>query len=86
MEAQDVFRSFLAGEVQAFSDCQDTQEWLRTFWQELWSPSGFQLKQSDDYLYSDHASTILTDCKSLYDAFAKIETSGLQLNERRSAI
>ena len=81
-----VTRDSLAGEVQAFSDCQDTQEWLRTFWQERWSPNGIQLKQSGDSLYSDHASTILTDCKSLYDALAKIETSGLQLTERRAAI
>lgn len=81
-----VTRSSLAGEVQAFSDCQDIQEWLRTFWQELWGPTGIQLKQSDNYFYSDHASTILTDCKSLYDALAKIETSGLQLTERRPAI
>lgn len=44
------------------------------------------LKKSDDYLVSDHLSTILTDCKSLYDALAKVETSGLQLTEKRSAI
>ena len=70
-----VTRSSLAGEVQAFSDCQDTQEWLRVFWQELWSPEGIVLKKSDDCLLNDHLSTILTDCKSLYDALAKVETA-----------
>lgn len=78
-------RSSLAGEAQAFSDCQDTQEWPRAFWQELWSPSGIELKKSDDYLQSDHVPTILTDCKSLYDALAKVETSGLLLTGKRSA-
>ena len=70
-----VTRSSLAGEVQAFSDCQDTQEWFRAFWQELWSPAGVVLKNSDDYLLTDNVATILTDCKSLYDAFAKVETT-----------
>ena len=50
------------------------------------SPEGIQLKKADDYLQSDQLSTILTDCKSLYDALANVETSGLQLTERRSAI
>ena len=31
-------------------------------------------------------SYLLTDCKSLYDALTRIESSGLQLSEKRTAI
>ena len=52
----------------------------------IWSTKGIQLKKADDYLQLDQLSTILADCKSLYDALATVETSGLQLTERLSAI
>ena len=81
-----ITKSSLAGEVQAFSEAQDRQEWLRAFWLEIFSFKGLNLKHIDDELIKDTPSTLITDCKSLFDALAKVESSGFQLTEQRSAL
>ena len=54
----------LAGEAQAFSEAQDRQEWLRSFWPEIFSYSGLDLKHVDSQLLADNPSIPITDCKS----------------------
>ena len=41
----------IAGEVQAFSEAQDRQAWLRSFWLEISSCSGLNLKHGDESLF-----------------------------------
>ena len=77
--------SSLAGEVQAFSEAQDRQEWPRSFWLEIFSYSGLNVKHVGESLLADSTSTLVTDCKSLFDALANVESSGFQLTEQRSA-
>ena len=50
------------------------------------SYSGLNLKHVDSHLLADTPSTLITDCKSLFDGLAKVEPSGLQLTEQRSAL
>ena len=65
---------------------QDRQIWLRSLWLEIFSYSGLNLKHIGDVLVQDTPSTLITDCKSLCGALAKVESSGLQLTEQRSAL
>ena len=81
-----ITKSSLAGEVQAFSEAQDRQEWLRSLWLEICSCSGLNLEHVDGALLADTTSMRITDCKSLIDALAKVEPSRLQLTEQRSAL
>ena len=43
-------------------------------------------RASTEELFDTVESYLLTDCKSLYDALTRIESSGLQLSPGRTAI
>ena len=55
------------------------------FVQALKDPAGVDLKQVDDVLASS-PGFLVADCKCLYDALGRIDTSGLSLSEKLTSI
>ena len=54
-------------------------------WLEILYPRSFDLEDIPGMLRVLD-SYMLTDCKSLYDALVRVESSGLQLTEKRTAV
>jgi hypothetical protein len=81
-----VCRSSLSAESQALTDALDLQEFARVFKLELESAEGLDLRKSDIHVSKSTRACVVLDCKSLYDALARVESCGLNLAEKRTAI
>ena len=78
-------RSSLACEAQSTCDAVDELELMLVLWHEV--VDGLSMaREGTDSLLNYAESYLLTDCKSLYDALTRVESSGLQLKEKRTAI
>ena len=64
-------RSSLSAECQAFSEAQDQVEYVKLFFQEMMSEQPLNLKQYSDFIHDGMKMTMVTDCKSLYDAIER---------------
>ena len=80
-----VARSSTSAEVQMLSGATDTHEFLKQMALEWFNPDEILLKDADAAMRS-MPSVMILDSKNLYDAMARIETSGLHLEEKRTAI
>ena len=78
-----VCRSSLSAECQAMAESLDMQNYLRTCWEILVgraSPS--QRIDQGDILAKSPASCLIADCKGLFDAVNRSQSSGLGLAEK----
>ena len=76
-------RSSMAAEAQASAAAVDELEWCKVFWSTMINP--MLPIETEQTLRVSGLSYVLTDAKSLFDA-SKSVTSGMHLNERRTAI
>jgi hypothetical protein len=82
---QRVARSSTSAEVQGFGNALDSHEFAKLLAIELESSSVLDLRNVDQYLQQRQTS-VVCDAKNIYDALERIETSGLQLEEKRTAV
>ena len=73
----------MAAEAQASAAAVDELEWCKVFWSTMINP--MLPIEAEQTLRCSGLSFVLTDAKSLFDA-SKSVTSGMHLNERRTAI
>ncbi|CAL1141395.1 unnamed protein product, partial [Cladocopium goreaui] len=80
-----VARSSTSAEVQMASNTTDNHEFLKQVILEWFNKEKFEPHQVDAAM-RQIPSVLILDCKNLYDAMCRIQSSGLQLEERRTAI
>lgn len=80
-----VCRSSTAAEIQMASTAVDAHEFLKQLFLDLFNEKSLSLNILDECL-QQMKSVIVTDSKNMYDSVMKIESSGLQLEERRLAV
>ena len=80
-----IARSSTSAEVQMASHTTDVHEFLKQLLIE-WQNKDPVLLHDPDFCMRQFPSVLILDCKNLYDAMSRIETSGLQLEEKRTAI
>lgn len=80
-----VCRSSTAAEIQMASTAVDGHEFLKQLFLDLLNEKNIPLHLLDDCL-QQMPSIIVTDSKNMYDSVMKVESSGLQLEERRLAV
>ena len=80
-----VCRSSTAAEIQTGSHAVDSHEFTKQMFFEWHNKHVIDYKHMDETL-NRASSIIVTDSKNLYDSVSRIETSGLQLEERRLAL
>jgi len=82
-----VARSSLSAEVQAFAEALDALEFLKLVLAEALSVKPLDLRRdADNAVATVCPSVLVTDCKSLYDAVERSQSTGLNLAERRTSI
>ena len=80
-----VCRSSTAAEIQMASTAIDSHEFLKQFMLDMFNEKVISVKHMDKAL-KQIPSVIVTDSKNMYDSVMRIESSGLQLEERRLAV
>lgn len=80
-----VARSSTSAEAQMTANTLDFHEFAKLAWIDLDTPSTLSLKHADDYL-SKHDSAMVCDARNIFDGVVKVETSGLHMEEKRTAI
>lgn len=80
-----IARSSTSAEVQMASNATDNHEFLKQLLLDWFNPFTIPVNMMDDCM-KKIPSVLLLDCKNLYDAMSRIQTSGLQLEEKRTAI
>ena len=80
-----VCRSSTAAEIQTGSHATDAHEFTKQTLMEWFNETPLKVNCMDETL-SQVSSVLVTDSKNLYDSANRIETSGLQLEERRLAL
>ena len=80
-----VARSSTSAEAQMSANALDQHEFAKLFMLEMQSPGPLDLRKADEIL-SGVPSCLVCDAKNIYDGIMKIESSGLQMEERRTAI
>ena len=80
-----VCRSSTAAEIQTGSNASDVHEFTKHILLELFNQHPISPRDIDQAA-SLFTSIVVTDSKNLYDSVNRIETSGLQLEERRLAL
>jgi hypothetical protein len=79
-----VARSSTSAEVQQFGNSVDVHEFVKMMYLSLEIPD-LDLRSVDQTLCLQN-SAVISDSKNAYDALKRIETSGLQMEEKRTAI
>lgn len=79
-----VCRSSTAAEIQTASCAIDHHEFLKQMFLEIMNEETIPVNHMDECL-SSFESLIVTDSKNMYDSIVRIESSGLQLEEKRLA-
>ena len=80
-----IARSSTSAEVQMSGNALDQHEFTKLFVHVLRSAEHVDLRNPDKILHSTE-SCLISDSKNVYDGLEKIRTSGLQMEERRTAI
>ena len=80
-----ICRSSTAAEVQTGGHAVDSHEFMKQIVLEWMNPFPIPVREMDTALAS-MPSVLVTDSKNLYDSVVRIESSGLQLEERRLAL
>ena len=80
-----VARSSTSAEAQMFGNGVDTHEFLKLAVHDMCHTTKLDLRDPDKYL-QELESYVVSDSKNVYDAIAKVETSGLHMEEKRTAI
>ena len=80
-----VARSSTSAEVQMTGNALDNHEFVKLGWYNMLKPKDIDLRQSDTYL-KEIPSCLVCDAKNIFDGIVKVETSGLHMEERRTAI
>ena len=80
-----VCRSSTAAEIQTGSHSMDAHEFTKQMLVEWYNPETIPLKETEKAL-RQVPSIVVTDSKNLYDSVTRVETSGLQLEEKRLAL
>lgn len=80
-----VARSSTSAEVQMTANALDIHEFSKLSLFDMLSGEHVDLKQTDSYL-QQNPSCLICDAKNVFDGVCKVETSGLHMEERRTAI
>ena len=80
-----VCRSSTAAEIQTGSHSMDSHEFTKQILVERFNSEAVLLKEAEGALQRV-PSTVVTDAANLYDSVTRVETSGLQLEEKRLAL
>ena len=72
-------------EVQMLGNSMDNHEFIKLSFIDLQGSRVLDLRRSDDYL-QEFSSVVVCDARNVYDGLAKVETSGLHMEEKRTAI
>lgn len=80
-----IARSSTSAEVQMASNATDTHEFTKQVLLEWFNPMKLSYGEMEKHMQSI-PSVLIMDSKNLFDAMSRIETSGLQLEERRVAL
>ena len=80
-----VARSSTSAEVQMLSNTSDTHEFIKQVLLEWFNPQDVLFEDADRAMRC-FPSVLILDSKNLFDAMSRIETSGLHLEEKRTAI
>lgn len=80
-----VARSSTSAEVQMASNATDSHEFTKQVLLEWFNMDNLGLQEMEERMQAV-PSVLIMDSKNLYDAMSRIETSGLQLEEKRVAI
>ena len=80
-----IARSSTSAETQMSANALDSHEFAKLGFFDLQCNYKLDLRKSDDYL-SSFKSGLVGDARNIYDGIVKVETSGLHMAERRTAI
>ena len=80
-----VARSSTSAEVQMCGNALDTHEFLKLAYLDMQSNRVLDLQDVDPYL-QEIPSILVCDSKNVYDGLAKVESTGLHMEEKRTAI
>ena len=80
-----VARSSTSAEVQMLGNAVDTHVFIKLGYLDLIGTRKLNLRDVDPYL-QEVPSLIISDARNAYDGIAKVETSGLHMEEKRTAI
>ena len=80
-----VARSSTSAEVQMCGNALDTHEFVKLALIDMLGSRKLNLRDVDQYL-GEFASVMVCDSRNAYDGLAKVETSGLRMEEKRTAI
>ena len=80
-----IARSSTSAEAQMTSNALDTHEFAKLAFVDLKTSERIDLRRTDEYL-RQISSCMVCDAKNIYDGICKVETSGLHMEEKRTAI
>lgn len=80
-----VARSSTSAEAQMTGNALDYHEFSKLAYVDMMTPQKMSLKCPDDLL-STFSSCLVCDARNIFDGIVKVETSGLQMEEKRTAI
>ena len=80
-----IARSSTSAEVQMTGNGLDEHEFVKLFMYMMMNSGKIDLRNADPILAKEE-SCILSDAKNVYDALERVQTCGLQMEERRSSI
>ena len=80
-----VARSSTSAEAQMCANALDFHEFSKLGWIDLQEPAKVDLRVADEYLRT-FESGLIVDARNIYDGLSRVESSGLQMEEKRTAI
>ena len=80
-----VARSSTSAEAQMCANALDFHEFSKLGWIDLQEPTKVDLRVADEYLRT-FESGLIVDARNIYDGLSRVESSGLQMEEKRTAI
>ena len=80
-----VARSSTSAEVQMVGNAIDTHEFVKLGYLDMLGSRKLDLRNADQYL-QEVPSALICDSRNAFDGLAKVETSGLHMEEKRTAI
>ena len=80
-----VARSSTSAEAQMSANALDNHEFVKLAFVDVECTQKIDLRHTDEYL-SSFESTMVCDARNIFDGIVKVETSGLQMEEKRTAI
>ena len=80
-----VARSSTRAEAQMCANGLDFHEFSKLGWTDLQEPTKVDLRVADEY-FRTFESGLTVDARNIYDGLSRVESSGLQVKEKRTAI